>query len=536
MAYVGSVFPIPLGELALRTDAPMTSIPPNAAIIANNVDFEKSKILKSKGAAKFNETVLDSGVVAGTDWWPTPSIQNMIVGLENGKVSKAPGSSSTGTFTTVHTLASTPIDNSAMFVSGGNETAGAAKKLFYFTGSNQVVVGSGDFSSMSTISGPSVDWSAGNYPTGGLIFYGYMVAWGSNSRKHNLYFSTLASHEDFAGGDIVSIFPGEGDIISGAIVYKGVLFIFKKPLGVYAIVPTGFFDPGDPTTFQVQKFSDAFGIASPASAIQVLDDLWAANNTGSITSLQATDAFGDVKTGDVLALNQVEEYIKDQFDNEGISLTQAVYYSEKKRAMFTAMSEGGSVQDRILALDVARQIPRIRIYTAFEPNCLFMRRDADLIQRPVYGSLDGHVYLMEQDSRNVGGEPFLGEFQTPYMDFSAMDGRLASANKLFDFLEVQYVAQGNWSFLIDISIDGRFSETLTINQNVGAVLDSFELDEDRLGGEPYPVPIRIPIHGSGRTISFRIYNANLDQYFLVEKLVVCFRISGEQQSVAAAVS
>lgn len=673
--YTGQMVPIPLGQLGLRTDDPVTSLPPNAAIRANNISFQSSRIEKSKGSAQYNTASFSSAVVAVFDWFPTPSEQRMIALTADGKCWRDTGSGSFNTNTPIATGLGT-LTPDAHMVAGGAESANRDRKLFVFTGTSQIKVLQGDGAALTSIDLPSADWASGNFPTYGLIWQNRLVVIGSSANRHTAYFSTIEDHENFQGtvavpfllnvewdiwhigspnsdqsatlqsggavtilpavnnegfllqgsrkfdkvtmtisqaqtgspvytysywngsswqaltltstpsytavgtttlqfaiptdwnvGDggitgadatrysirvlattapvtsvrstgfqvesttidvfppIFNIFPGESDGVVSAGVYKGRLFFFKQPYGIYYIETNG---SADYTNWSVERLTDTFGIGSPHGHTQVLDDLLAANSQGGINSLQATQAFGDLKAGDVLANAQVEEFIKSITDPAGIPVSHAIYYQEKKRAMFTMRSSGGLEQDKILVIDVAKQTPRIEFETKDQPTCLALRKDSSNILRPYYGANDGFIYLMERSTYDVAGEAYLGEFQTPYIDFSYLDQTMGGKVKLFDFLEVQFVATGNWSFLVDVYLDNQFSETLTVRQNVGSVLDQFVLDTDTLSQE-FAQSVRLPLHGAGRRISFRIYNSTMAQYFKIERFVVNFRLSAEQQ-------
>jgi hypothetical protein len=322
-----------------------------------------------------------------------------------------------------------------------------------------------------------------------------------------------------------SVFPGEGDGLITAYVYRGVLFLFKKPFGVYVI------DGTDPNTanWTITRYSDAFGVGSPHSVLQVLGDLIAANSNGSITSLQASQKFGDFEAGDVLQNAKVEEYIRQQIDFTGIPFAHSVYYPEKKLALFSGQSTSTDVRNRLIAIDVARDNSRIYLINKDEPNCLTLRKDNQGISRPAYGTQAGFVFLMDQNTYNVDGAPFLGEFQTAYTDFGQVDSSLAGKNKIFDFLEVNYLPTGNNSFSIDVYVDGDFRQTLNFTQTLGFELDSFILDVDTLAGDPNGNRNRKPLLScTGNRISFRVYNNNSNEAFQIERLIVGFRISDEQ--------
>lgn len=527
MAYVGTSVPVPLGQLGLKTDDPMTTLPPNGAIRANNVRLMNSRLEKSKGSAKYNATALSAGVVGVHDWWPSTTAQRLIALTRDGKCWRDTGD---GTFSTATPIATGlgVLTPSCHFVEAGQEAAGNNKKLFIFTGTSQVKVLSGDGTSLSSISDPAADW-ASNFPTFGIPFAGRIAAFGNSNSPHTLYFSKLDDHEDFNGTATecpqFPVFPGEADGLYSAAVYKGRLFLFKKPYGVYYIDDFG---SADPAAWIIKKLSDGFGIASPHGIAEVLEDLWVMSTSNSITSMSAALQLGDIKSGDILAQAQIEDYYKQEFDPAGIPFAQTLWYSERKVAMFTGRALSGDNQNRILVVDIARQTPRITIETKDQPNCLGLRKDSSGIQRPIYGSESGFVFRMEQADYNVGGSAYTSEFQTPYMDFSWVDQSLAGKNKIFDFIEMQYVAVGNYNFYVDVYVDNQFVETISFLQSQGAALDSFILDDDALGSLAAQ-DRRKPLHATGRRISFRFYNNTADQYFKIEKFIVSFRLSGEQQ-------
>jgi hypothetical protein len=528
MSYSGTSIGIPVGQLGLKTDDAQTSLPPNALIKANNISLYSGRIEKVKGATKYNATPLTSSIVAVADWFPSPTLQRLIACTSDGKIWRDTGSSTFSANTPIATgLASLTTDTH--MVTGGAESASRNKKLFILSASNQIKVLSGDASAVTSISTPSPDWAAGNYPTFGIMYQGRFCVMGSAADPHRLYFSTLDNHEDFTSGTpappTFSVFPGEGTGIKCAAVYKGILFIFKDPYGVYVL------DGRDPdnTNWTLSKYADSFGVASPHTVIEVLGDLIAANSIGSYTSLQASAAFGDFIAGDILANAQIENYIRGLFNPVGIPYSHALYYPEKKLALFTAQSSSTLLRDRMLVVDVSRQQPRISVGTKDNANCLALRKDSQGIQRPMYGTADGYVYFMDKNTYNVGSTPYTGEAQTAYTDMSFASGELAGKNKIFEFLEVNYVPTDNSTFHCDVYVDGALKQTLDFTQLYGAELDSFVLDVDRLAAEPVGARNRKPLKScTGVRISFRFYNSGSNQAFKVERLVVGFRLSDEK--------
>lgn len=533
MSYVGQSAPIPFGTEGLKTDIPMTTIPPNAAIKANNITLTSSRLEKSKGSTAYNAAPLADAIVSLFDWFPTAPTQRLIALTADGQVWRDTGNSTfSGGTPIVHTpgpLNLGTLDANSHMCAGGAEVQAGNRKLFIFSnGNEQIQVIDGDAATFRDITNPSADWATSDFPTYGLVVNGYFAVLGCSSNPHTLYFSKIDDHETFNGNatdnPLFTVFPGEGDGLVSATVYKGRLFMFKKPYGIYYLETDGSNLPSD---WYPKRLSDAFGVGSPHAFCQILDDLVTGNIEGGITSMQATQAFGDIKAGDVLTNALVEEYIRTQIDPSGIKYMHSLYYNEKKKAYFSGRSKSGSPQNRMIVIDAARQTPRITIETKDQPTCLALRKDNNGILRPIYGADDGHVYLLDQPIYNVGGVAYMGEYQTPYIDFSYLDASLASKNKLFDFIEVHYVTAGNWDLNIDVNIDNKFSETVLVPQSGGAVLDQFVLDTDKLAVEFTQIK-RLPLHGTGRTISFRFWNNQVNQFFKIEKIVVNFRIGGEQ--------
>lgn len=325
-----------------------------------------------------------------------------------------------------------------------------------------------------------------------------------------------------------SVFPGVGDGIISAIVWRGLLFMFKKPYGVFVL------DGRDPDTsnWTITQYSAAFGTSSPHGVLQILTDLVATNSSGSYTSLSAVQDFGDFASADVLATAYVENYFRNLMNPAGIPKCQSIYYPEKKLAYFTGQTSTTDIRNVMMVGDVSRTSQdglRILIDTKEQPNCLALRKDSQAIQRPMYGAANGQVYLMDQPTYNVNGVPYLGEFQTNYTDMSFVMPDLAAKNKIFDFLEVNFIPTGNGTIMCDVIIDGKLRQTLSYTQKLGAVLGSFILGMDRLSGAGVSTSIRQPMKScTGRKICFRFYNNTFNQAFKIERIVVSFRVSAEQ--------
>jgi len=523
VSYAGQTVTIPLGRKGLLTDVAPGDIPPDNLITANNINLGIGSIEKERGSRKYNDSALSDPIVAVTDWRPSSNIQRLIALTSGGNVYRDIGDKTFTSNTAINTgLGSPGVDS--MFVHGGNEVAGQNKKLYLFTGDSQLKVLSGDGTSFSDIGSPAADWATPNFPTGGLVHRNRLWAFGNDNAQSTIYASTTGDHSDFTGSFLLfNVFPGEGGKLKGAVVYRGRLFVFKEGDFVYYLNDQ---DPSS-TNWYFTKLSSGFGLASPHAISQVLDDLVVGNSTGSLTSMKATEQFGDIESGDVLNNTHIENYVRTHTSLSGVSFMHSLYYPAKKQAYYTYRSKYDPDNDRLLILDMNGGT-KLSFGTKDQVNCLALRRDIDNIERPMYGASDGFVYLMDQEDRDVGGNAYTGEFKTPHIDFRFMDPQIASKQKHFDFLSIEYVPQGGWDLSADIYLDGKFSETLTFTMKTRSDgMDTFTLGTDKLGREESQNSPHKPLHGTARRLSIRFYNSGLRENFKISSFTVGFRLAGD---------
>lgn len=522
MAYIGNTATIPLGQMGLLTDLPSGEIPKGALIKANNISLETGLIEKARGDAKYNTQVLPAGIVALHDYWPETQTQRLFAACTDGKIYRDIGdrlfSSATAIATGLGTL--TPR---SMFIEGGQEVSLAEKKLFFFSaGQNQVKVLEGDGVAFADIDSPATDWTTPNFPTFGFVHRNRLWAF----MKQRAYASATDDHEDFAGGTVLTqnIFPGEGGNLIGGHVFKGRAFVFKEGGFVYYLEDS---DP-DSDNWVWLKLSSNFGLASPHGIFESVNDMIALNETGTPTSYSAVEALGDIESADVFRMLSIENFLRENLSLSGLDVLHTLYYEAKKIAYITARTSYRTTNNNMIVIDFNRQQPRVVLWPKNQADCLALRRDIYRVLRPMYGSADGYVYLMDQEDRLVGSDSFTGEFKTSHYDFRDLGANVAHKNKLFDFLAVEFKPTGAWDIAIDVYIDGSFSETINYSMDVrDDGLGTFTLGSDDLGREETQT-IQKPLHGSGRRISFHVRGTGSNQNFALASFTVGFRMSAEQ--------
>lgn len=525
MAYSGIVARIPFGQYGLLSDAAPSELPPSALLRANNITILNGTVQKAPGARKLNgSAVLPAGVVSLFDWHPDINTQKTIAACSNGSIYYDTGPGDMAGLTPLATGLTNLTPNSK-FISGGAETAGRPKKLFFFSfGENQIKVLNTAENAFANIALPATDWATGNYPKIGVLFNNSLVVFSGQIS----YISDTGDHENFQTNTIVNpVFPGEGDAVRGAYVFKGRLFCFKDGGFVYWLNA----DATNSADWYWQKYASNFGLAAPNAVTEALDDMIASNTTGTVTSYTATLALGDLESADIFRAAGCENFLRRNTSTVGVPFQHTLYYAAKKLFFMTYRSGYKTANDMLICFDFSRAgaPPRMTFQIKGAPQCLMLSRDVNQIERPYYGGADGYIYAMDYEDRNEGGAAYTGEFQTVHFDMSHLDPKLSGVNKHWDWLKVGYKPEGDWNLMCDYYVDGKYIDTLSFPmvQYDKPQLDVLLLDTDRMvqyNTESFSRPLTT----TGRVISFRFYNTGANESFQIAEVVVGFRPSGEQ--------
>lgn len=519
------------------TDAGSSEIPTNKLIKATNINFTSNYLEKAPGAIVYNSTgAFTGGIVGLMDYWPSYSKQRLLALTSDGKLWKDSGDRTFNNLTPLATgLGGGSLNNSCQMVIAGNESASSPKLVFIFSnGISQIQVLSDDSNTVSPITLPSTDWPNanattitnmnGNYPRFGVNFLNRMWVFA----KSVCYASSTTNHQDFQTSNnilINNIGPGEGGDIVGAMVYKGLLLVFKEGDYVYALNNSS----NTVSQWYFYKFGEGFGMANLHAGAQVIDDLLIANSNGSLTSYQATLKYGNVTQSDIFKSAKVSQFYQAYTIKAGARFMQGLYYPDKGLALFATKSTFKTNNDCLIQIDYADpQNPKFGLWTHYQADALALRRDPITnIPVPIYGGIDGYVYLADRRDRAVNGAAYTAEFKTPYIDMRSLNPSFAQINKHFDYLGVTFTPDGNHNLNIDVWIDGQFSETISFNQTIDTnYLGQFQLGTSILGVEEEQTII-MPLHGTGRRISFRGYNSNATENFKASLITVGFRPAGE---------
>jgi len=523
VSYSGQIIELPVGNDGLTGTKNLSQAKPQQLLQATNLTYENGTLQKEGGTALYSSGfIVSSGtsILAGVDWNPSEGVQRQIIVAGTGRVLRDTGA---GTFPVTMVNGLNFTDTVPVFVEGGAEAQGNARLLFLISEKNEIHTVSGDSTVMQPFASGAADWTGSDQPVSGMIHEGRLWA----CKDHRWYYSRTTNHKSFVSGDAgqLNVYPGEGEELVGGVSFKGVIVTWKKPLGIYII------DTSSVTISQwrVTRLTGAIGGFSPYSAVIIDDDILFMDNGGNLHLISTITEFGDIGSRNLSQIADLGPFIRENFNLAKLDIVRSVYYSAKRQAHFAMASLGSTPNNRRLVVDFNRlDIPRFSVSDRDRPQSMWLRKDANNIPRPIYGSDQGRVYLMDQDSRSHAGAAYNGQFQTPHTDLSFADQSLGTKRKLGDFLELVVEPKGNWNLNVDILWDGAIRDTVAFNMGeTGGTLGSFILDTDVLGGDQVLNKKR-RITGGGRRISLQGRNSGLGEDFSVAKMYLHFRVSDER--------
>lgn len=523
MAFNGEVAEIIPGTLGLTGSKNSAKIRSGHLLQANNVSFVGGSVSKEGGSVKYNSSVISGApeVLGGHDWWPTAAIQRMIVLLSDGNLKKDSGA---GTFPTTLAAGLSVTDCVPVFVDGGQEAAANPKKLFIFTGLNQCKVLNADGAVVADVATPPADWATSR-PVCGAVHEGRM--WGAAG--HMLYYSLPTNHETFtgAGTGTIIVFPGVGDEICGLLPFKGVLVVFKRPKGIY-VIDTSSTSIND---WRPVKVNENIGTASPRSYTQIDDDVVFGTRFGTMHLLSAIkDTTLDLQSSSISATQDIDEFVRKNVNKNNVKFSQMVYYQDKREVHWTlsTLSAASNVRDIRMVLDLNDQnIMRFRVSDKDLNRSIWLRRDANGIERIATGDNSGFVWLLDDVVFSKDGAGYTGLFQTPHIDFSEIDPKLGTVNKIGKFLEIISDADNSSILTIEVYWDDVLFQTIPfLLATNGTPLGTFTLGTHALSGSKIAKK-RKRMVGSGRFLSLLGKNGNAAEGFSINKMYISFKRGSE---------
>jgi hypothetical protein len=521
-----SVADLPLGPDGLNGSNNPSAIKISELTEALNITYEGGAIRKEGGASLYTPSALSGSpiILGGIDWRYDGVTQRSVIVTSAGAILKDSG---TGAYGTTLKSGLTATDVNPRFCEGGKEAAANNRKLFIFTGKNAVQVLSADGATTTDLATPPADWTAGK-PTFGTPHEQRIWAGGNTNDPHRIYYTMPTNHESFtgAGSGSISIYPGEGEKLVGAISFKGLLIAFKYPVGIYAIDTTS----PSVANWRVNKVSGTVGLANENAFAEMTDDYLAIlTPNADVRVVSASDVFGKFNAPSLTDHRYMNELMRRELQHLYSAKWRLCWYGKKRELHIACTSQASTTNDTRLVADMTFPTnPRWRFSNRDTCASLWTRVGSDTQSQLVHGDHAGKVWLMDTDTRSKDGAGYSGEFKTAETDLSQVDPRLATVRKNGKFIELTMEPKGNWDVLMEIHWDGKYSQTISFNMgSTGAALGSFILGTDALGGEQL-LQRKRRITGSGRRISIKGKNSQPAQDYAISRALLHYSIGNDK--------
>ena len=529
MAFDGITIPFPVGQQGFNGARNPSKLAPEHASYLEGVDLDGGIVVKDGGALKLNSTTLGSGSIvrAGINWSPTAGENNDVVLLASGAVLKDTGA---GTFgTTLRTGLSDLAEPPPIFIAAGGEVGGQPRKLFLFSQGHQAQVVLGTAGSMAAISTPAADWASA-FPAAGCLHGLRLWGYGNGNDPHRMYYSTLADHQDFtgSGSGTLAIYPGEGQTIAGAVSFRGLLVVFKYPVGIYLI------DTRDPTVanWTVVPLSRAVGAVNQHCIVPIENDILYMDAGGNFHLLSATSDLGDINTSNISIKSDIGPFMRTYASLTNLRRSNGIWYANKRKAWFVLPQVGATSPTLRVMIDFNDQQYGARYLLSRRDVAIsmWMRPGGDKIYKPVQGDDTGFIRIMDQDARNVDGLAYIMDMETADTDFSFAEPSLASKNKMGKFLEIECDLVRETYLTVVPYWDTIPGDPLQFHIGEGAVgLNSFQLDIHALSSTG-SIIVRRRLTGEGRKLRLKITNNVLDDELRIAQVRVALAIGDEKTS------
>ena len=509
MAFAGIVCEIPLAQTGVVGVENPTIQLPSDLVDANYVSYYGQVLRKYGGQSSYTPSPLGATVLNGWDWFPTAAVQREIAFLGDGRVLKDSGA---GTFPV--TLATgLAVSQPSQFVEGGAEATSKPRKLFLFTGGSPVQVLAADGATMTALSKPAADWSGSQHPLCGAVHANRLWAAGNLSDPHRVYFSQVTDHEDFqdvTNAGSLTVFPGEGDRITGLFSYRGILIVGKAPRGIYVIDTQGTVI----SSFSVDRLSRGIGLATGNAMTQVDNDVLLLDTAGNMQALSAVQALGDLTTLTFGQEAALANYLTGKLNAAQTMWARMVYYGLKREVHVAVPLTGETTNTGRLVVDYnGPSRPRFRLARPESCVALWLKHvGVNGLLKPLRGGTDGLVWELDQDTPSPAGVPgSSARVLTPQLDMGWVDPGLAARVKQGFYLELVTALVGPWNVDIDVYWDGRKHQSLAFNMR-----------------NPHGLPVEQAVSlqqrllGSGRRIQFDVKQTVGGQSFSVFRLYCAF--------------
>lgn len=327
-----------------------------------------------------------------------------------------------------------------------------------------------------------------------------------------------------SGAGIFNVYPGEGERIVAGFSFAGYLFLWKYPRGIYYI------DDSSPNSdnWTVKRLTQAVGMSGPLGEAQIENDILFVSSDGLPHSLSTIQEYGDAKSS-ALFPEKIGGFIREKLNIDRLDHAVARYYPTKREWQLACTGKGYTYNNYRVIIDLHDiQNPRYRFSTRDECEAMSLVKDSENIDRLMVGDRSGFIRMIDTSSRNKDGTGYTARFETADVELFPKGTRRGN----LQYVEVVFRPTGSHDLVLDIYLDGSYSQTVSVNMGsgTGGQLDSFVLGTDTLGGGNV-LNTRKRIVGDTHRVRILGHNSGLNESFSVASILIGY-IPGNERAIS----
>lgn len=345
----------------------------------------------------------------------------------------------------------------------------------------------------------------------------FMFGAGNPTHPSRLYYSKQLDPTDWtgSGSGTIDIETNDGDMITGLASHKDELWVFKGPYkgSIHRITGTSSSDWARLT------YLKGLGAVWHNLIFRFRDDLGFVWSDGSIHSLNATADFGDFYA--TALSHDIATYIRDHVNLQRLKHAWAVNWSQFGFVLFCMPIDSADNMTQTMMMDYrfgsgvsSPHAVTVRwalwpAYATASGGCLANVVDSAASSKRIVmgGGSDGYVRKYGQRDRSIDGTTSIAyKVTTPYLTFAT-----PIIKKSIRAASIGIQPKNAGSVTFSYQLDSMAAVDITMAQGGSAVLDSFVLDTDTLGGARFIDVFTDEPTGEFRSAAFQVRQNVLSQ-------------------------
>lgn len=513
MGYTGRTYIIKCDAGGFSYNPNIDAIAPNAMIEpSRNINIYNGYRQPRGGTSKINGTAVSGSpqIMGLIDYILPAGTQFIVFATSDGKIYK-------NSTTTIKTgLTSNKITNFSIF-----------QNNLYSTNNTDVVQKwDGAAGTTSNITNPAADWVTLGQPIQ-IVVHGKGNSermWAVCGTK-KIYASAVNSDNFVTGVVAIPLDTKDEYGTIGMVEWKDNLIIFGKRQAFII----------DDTSLTTSEWGYdnapwSGGVGNHRLICKTDNDIICMTIDGDIYSVSAAIQTGDYKASSIARPAFIDRWIRDNIDLSQIDKFHSVYDPVTRRAQFFMVKKATSIVNICLSFNIDR--PALEGWDApyentgfnsgYNASCAALIRKAIGNNKVYTGDYSGFIWELEKANINDDSNAYYKGFTFPYLTLSADP----SMTKHIWKGRIVTEPMGSYNLSINTWVDNTLLATSLISlAGTGAVLDSFILNTDILGGQ-YLIDSDFPIGEVGKRIKGEFYNNGLNEDFRVSDILIHFRELG----------